>query len=110
MSKPRELHRFKLMALMLATSMAALADDPTTLHNLVRFANPSGLAATYSATGSVDLQSPFFQNLGTNGRTCNSCHQPADGWTIIPSHVRDRFNASDGTDPIFRLNDGAVSP
>lgn len=110
MPKSRELHRLKLLALLLAASTASFADDPTTLGNLVRFANPSGLAATYSTTGSVDLQGPFFQNLGTNGRTCNSCHQPADGWTIIPSHVRDRFDASDGTDPIFRVNDGAVSP
>ena len=25
---------------------------------------------------------PFFQNLGTNGRTCFTCHQPQTGWTV----------------------------
>jgi hypothetical protein len=29
---------------------------------------------------------------------------------VTPEHLRVRFNATAGTDPIFRLNDGAVSP
>ena len=51
----------------------------------------------------------FFQNLGTNGRTCFTCHQPQDGWTISAKHVRDRF-AADNNDPLFRLVDGATCP
>ena len=30
----------------------------------------------------------LFADLGTNGRTCNTCHIVEDGWTITPSHVR----------------------
>jgi cytochrome c peroxidase len=52
----------------------------------------------------------FFQSLGTNGRSCGSCHDAADGWTIVPSHVQERFKATRGTDPIFRTNDGSNSP
>ena len=80
------------------------------LPNDVPFANPSGAAATHSTTGSVDLTGPFFQSLGTNGRSCATCHLPSDGWTIVPEHVRERFDSTDGTDPIFRTNDGSSSP
>jgi len=52
----------------------------------------------------------FFANLGTNNRTCFSCHQPQDGWTVSAAGVRGRFYASYGNDPIFRLIDGATCP
>jgi cytochrome c peroxidase len=74
------------------------------------FANPSGYAATYSTAGFIDTANPFFQNLGSNGRSCASCHQQGEGWTVTPEGVQRRFHASRGTDPIFRLNDGANSP
>jgi hypothetical protein len=77
---------------------------------MLRFANPTGYAATYTTVGSVDLANPFFQSLGTNGRSCGSCHQPGDGWTIAPEHVRARFDATGGSDPIFRTNDGSNAP
>jgi cytochrome c peroxidase len=72
--------------------------------------NPSGEAVTLSALGRIDRRNPFFANLGANGRSCESCHQPAEGWTITPRGVRERFEATDGTDPIFRPVDGANSP
>jgi len=78
--------------------------------NLFGFANETGIARTYNVSGATDFDNPFFQSLGTNGRACASCHQPADGWTIVPSHVQMRFEASGGEDPIFRTNDGSNSP
>jgi cytochrome c peroxidase len=72
--------------------------------------NASGFAATYSTAGLIDRSNPFFISLGSNGRTCESCHQQAEGWGITPAGVRARFRASSGLDPIFRLNDGADSP
>jgi hypothetical protein len=63
-----------------------------------------------STAGNVDLTGPFFQDLGTNGRRCVSCHQASDGWTITPAGVQARFDATGGTDPIFRTNDGSNSP
>jgi cytochrome c peroxidase len=78
--------------------------------NMFGFATPTGIVRTYTVKGSVDFDNPFFQSLGTNGRSCGSCHQPADGWTIVPSHVQARFEATDGEDPIFRTNDGSNSP
>ena len=78
--------------------------------HLLPFPNPSGFAATFSAGHGIDSDNPFFQNLGSNGRSCATCHQQADGWTVIPAHIQQRFEASGGTDPIFRSNDGANSP
>ena len=43
--------------------------------NLTRFANSFGQADVFSSTGNIDTGNPFFQNLGINGRTCNSCHK-----------------------------------
>ena len=77
------------------------------LPNLAPFPNASGVAKTFSTHGAIDLGNPFFQDLGTNGRSCASCHQPADGWSITPRHVRARFEATQGNDPLFRTNDGA---
>jgi cytochrome c peroxidase len=74
------------------------------------FENPTGIAVTYNTAGKIDRDNPFFQQLGANGRSCDTCHQASDGWTVVPAHLRDRFNATKGTDPIFRLNDGANSP
>jgi hypothetical protein len=93
-------------ALELAANAPADANGP----NLFGFANSTGIVRTYTLNGSIDFDNPFFQSLGTNGRSCGSCHQPADGWTIVPSHVQARFEATDGEDPIFRTNDGSNSP
>jgi hypothetical protein len=71
------------------------------------FDNASGQIRTVDVTGDVDLDNPFFQELGANGRTCFSCHRPAQGWTITPQSIRARFAATAGLDPIFRPNDGS---
>src|ERR1700687_972841 len=71
------------------------------------FATETGRIQTFSSTGEIDTENPFFQSLGTNGRSCSSCHQASDAWTITPGHVQGRFNATDGLDPIFRKVDGS---
>ncbi len=99
-----------LIAAVLLFSGPGDAGERTHLPNLLPFPNSGGFAATYSTTGSIDLTGPFFQSLGTNGRSCGTCHQASDGWTVTPGHIRARFDATDGTDPIFRTNDGSNSP
>jgi cytochrome c peroxidase len=72
--------------------------------------DPNGAIATLRPNGStLTAKNGFFLNLGTNGRTCFTCHQPQDGWTISAKHVRDRFEA-DADEPLFRLVDGATCP
>jgi cytochrome c peroxidase len=72
--------------------------------------NDSGVAVTISSNGFIDRRNPFFRELGMNGRSCVSCHQPQEGWTITPRGLRERFDRTQGNDPVFRLNDGANTP
>jgi hypothetical protein len=86
--------------------------------NGVPFRNATGFASTVSTTGGIDLTNEFFQDLGTNGRRCVSCHLPIAGWSIVPSQVQEVFKLTRGgalKDPfglgaIFRTNDGSNSP
>jgi cytochrome c peroxidase len=77
------------------------------LPNLFPFPNAAGLLETYNTNGPIDLTGPFFQSLGTNGRSCGSCHRPGQGWSISADEVRARFEMTQGLDPIFRTNDGS---
>lgn len=95
-----------LTCLGFALALPANTFDP----NLQNFPDSSGAVRTVSTTGSVDTSNPFFQSLGTNGRACISCHQPADAWTVTPPHIQARFVESQGLDPIFRPVDGANCP
>jgi hypothetical protein len=73
--------------------------------------DPSGVLATAQPGGPTQTsQNAFFANLGTNNRTCFSCHQPQNGWGVSAASVQGRFYASYGNDPIFRLVDGATCP
>jgi cytochrome c peroxidase len=71
------------------------------------FDNSRGRTRTYSTTGSIDLTGPFFQSLGTNGRSCGTCHRPSDAMSVSAAHIQSRFDATGGLDPIFRPNDGS---
>lgn len=78
--------------------------DPLTV------ADATGLMRTFSSSGNLDTNGAFFQSLGSNGRSCNSCHRLEDAWTISPAHLQARFDATNGTDPVFRPVDGATNP
>src|SRR5512133_812628 len=97
-----------LFILCFAWGVALLAS--TTLPNPLYTRDPTGMLSTYSTAGGVDTTNPFFQRLGSNGRSCASCHQPADAWSVVPRHIQERFERTDGTDPIFRPVDGANCP
>ncbi len=71
--------------------------------------NADGAAQTFSTTGTIDLNNPFFRPIG-NGRSCATCHQEAQGWSISPAGVQARFQRSNGLDPLFRTVDGSNSP
>ena len=93
------------MAGFVGTVEHSAADQPPS--NELTFSNDSGVQRTMTTAGSLDLNNPFFQELGTNGRTCFTCHQPDQGWTVTPDRIRARFEQSKGLDPIFRTNDGS---
>lgn len=78
----------------------------------VKSPNPSGTSVTLRVGGGpvIDPSNPFFQVLGTNGRSCSTCHVAGDNMTVTPHSLRERFEKTGGTDPIFRTNDGSNSP
>ena len=98
-----------LSALLLGTATVVAAEHgpPTFLPNLFPFPNPHGILKTFNESGKLDLTGPFFQSLGTNGRSCASCHQASDAWSVSAAHVAERFEETQGLDPIFRTNDGS---
>ena len=75
------------------------------------FQDLDGAFATLNLSGPTDMSiNPFFQDMGSNGRRCVTCHQPSDAWSVTPPHIQARFAATSGMDPIFRPVDGANCP
>ena len=84
---------------------------PSVIPRFLPTVDATGVLATFQPNGAtLTANNAFFQNLGTNGRTCFSCHQPQNGWSVSASDVAARFVVSLGTDPIFRRVDGATCP
>jgi cytochrome c peroxidase len=80
----------------------------TFIPNGTSFLNPGGASQTYSTVGGGIVQTgPFFQSLGTNGRSCSTCHQASDGMSVSALGVQLRFDLTAGLDPIFRTVDGS---
>jgi cytochrome c peroxidase len=48
----------------------------------------------------------FFSSLGTNGRTCGTCHVEANAWTFTPLHAQLLHH----NDPLFAPVDGSDCP
>jgi hypothetical protein len=95
-----------LATIVLSTDVSARDQDAQ-----LRTLDPGGVLASISTDGAVvDRDNPFFQSLGTNGRSCVTCHVPSQAWSISPVELRRRFEATGGADPIFRTNDGSNSP
>ena len=90
-----------------------LASGPvaTAQQNVIDTPNAFGTLRTITIDGNpLDHTNPFFQSLGTNGRSCSSCHVASSAWTITPTELQQRFQSTAGLDPIFRTNDGSNSP
>ncbi|MGZ4957358.1 MAG: hypothetical protein ACXV8Q_19845 [Methylobacter sp.] len=74
-------------------------------------ADPLGKIGTYQPSGAVETaKNAFFQALGTNGRSCATCHQPPSGMSVSVRNIQRRLAATGGRDPIFAPVDGANCP
>jgi cytochrome c peroxidase len=78
--------------------------------NLFPFRDPTGFVSNYNITGPIREDGPFFQSLGTNGRSCGTCHIAANAMGLSVRNVQDRFVLSRGKDPLFASIDGANCP
>ena len=66
--------------------------------------------ATFNPGGDIDGSGAFFQSLGTNGRTCASCHRIDQAMSLSSAGVQAIYRQSRGTDPVFAVIDGANCP
>lgn len=94
------------------TAIVAVNAQPDNLRSFIPngffFPNENGASQTYSQNGGgIDLTGPFFQSMGTNGRSCATCHEPGDGMSVSAASAQKRFVTTQGTDPIFRPVDGS---
>jgi mono/diheme cytochrome c family protein len=79
---------------------------------LQSFLDPAGVFQTLDSmgTGGFDPRSPFFQSLGTNGRSCGTCHLPNQAFTLSATAAALTFALTQGRDPLFAPVDGANCP
>src|SRR5262249_41247129 len=67
----------------------------------------SGILGSVSTDGfRTGRTQAFFADLGTNGRSCGTCHVARDAWTFTPAHAR----SLSPHDPLFMPNDGSDCP
>jgi hypothetical protein len=75
------------------------------------FRNPAGTLAVLNAAGPIDTRShPFFRPLGSNGRACVTCHQPADGMSLSIRTISRQWETAGAKDSLFAQIDGANCP
>ena len=78
--------------------------------NAIESENATGVSRTITTLPSFDTNNPFFRSLGTNGRSCATCHGLTEGLNFTAEHAQKLFDETAGLHPIFALVDGADSP
>ncbi len=87
--------------------VTSVTEDLNAAHPIQERLDPVGVIESDSTNAfSPGATNGFFANLGTNGRTCNTCHVVEEGWTITPGHAR----GLPPHDPLFTPNDGSDCP
>jgi hypothetical protein len=122
---PHKRHAARLgLGLMVALACAASTADNdvtrtkwwspgegTTLPALAVYDNEYGQVGVLNTAGPVATKGhAFFEPIGTNGRACVSCHQPQDGMGLSLASIRERWETTKGSDPIFAPVDGMNCP
>jgi cytochrome c peroxidase len=110
MNKPTLRECIALVGLLGPLAMTAAAHDhelDITVGKSEISADPSGLLQTINANGKTNTKGAFFQGLGSNGRSCSTCHVADQAMSISPPQIRERFAQTRGRDPLFAAVDGA---
>ncbi|MEO6185384.1 MAG: hypothetical protein ABIP38_09145 [Steroidobacteraceae bacterium] len=85
--------------------------DARTWPQRLDYANSQGSIGVLRDAPALDTRGhPFFTPLGTNGRACVTCHQPADAMSLAAATVRERWATTQGHDPLFAAADGSNCP
>jgi cytochrome c peroxidase len=97
---------YPLLSFVSVAAIAAVVVIP----NLKHFQDKTGAVATFNTGGDIHENNAFFQSLGTNGRTCGTCHQADQAMSISAKGARELFERTHGEDPLFAAFDGANCP
>lgn len=85
--------------------------DGATLERETHYANASGLITILNDLAPIQTKGhPFFESIGSNGRACVTCHQPADSMSLSVATIQAMWEMSNGTDPLFAAIDGSNCP
>jgi cytochrome c peroxidase len=110
------MHRFHIAALLVLAAAAAAAAENVEEGGTADFQgqqfalDSTGVIEVVNINGPTRTDGPFFQKLGTNGRSCASCHVASQAMGLSAAGARMRFALSGGTDPLFAPVDGANCP
>lgn len=70
-----------------------------TLGAQTEYVTPNARVGVLLAAGSVDMKDhPFFTPLGSSGRACVTCHQPAYGMSFSAEAARGQWRRTGGKD------------
>jgi cytochrome c peroxidase len=69
--------------------------------------DPTGAIGTLKIDGPINKHTEFFMSLGTNGRSCSTCHVAEQAMSFTPTHAKRLYNKTNGADPLFASVDGA---
>jgi cytochrome c peroxidase len=94
-------------AVFLAAALAATTAGAQELGNADVSDDATGAIETFNVNGQTNTKGAFFQSLGTNGRSCSTCHVADQAMSIAPTQIRQRFEQTRGRDPLFNAVDGA---
>src|SRR4051794_1634677 len=73
--------------------------------------DPSGQLRLLNKSGEVETKGhAFFTPLGSNGRSCVTCHQPTSAMSLSLELIRLRWFDTNGKDPLFAAVDGSNCP
>jgi hypothetical protein len=117
-------HIFMAITLILVASALALVfsaargpdawwspGDGRVLPAAIAYENPYGRLSILNTAGRIETKgNAFFEPIGSNGRACVTCHQPADAMSISVDTIQERWQATNGKDPLFAAIDGANCP
>ncbi len=109
-STPARTSMFALAIAAMALCGGAHADQPSGTPSMQLFFDRTGIIGTLDLRGPVDKKGAFFQSLGTNGRTCETCHVASQAMSLSATGIQLRFAQSRGQDPLFAAIDGANCP
>jgi hypothetical protein len=76
----------------------------------LQYDNPHGKLGVINETPMSTQGHPFFEPLGSNGRACITCHQPANSMSLSVETIQKRWADTQGSDPLFAMVDGANCP